>query len=96
MLLIENAGKITSEQLEDAFENQFGAIVMAEMTSVKYFLCRTRRKAEVFITSGSIHLTQFIRIIERNGTNTLVIKGVAYTVKLANLSRVDEVSYLNF
>jgi len=89
-LIIENAGKLSDNDVEDAFDTQFGAVVMVEMHVVQSMFCRTKRKASIYVTTSSIELHRFMRMIERNGSSVIVIKRVAYSIKLANLTRLDE------
>jgi hypothetical protein len=86
-LFIENIGNLPIDKLEDSFDEKFGAVVFAEQQVIS-FLCHKKRQAIIYVTTSSEDLRTFIRIIERNGTNTLVIQGVAYTVRLTNLSLV--------
>ena len=95
-LTIDNIGNLSTTKLEDAMEAQFGAIVIAETQVTSNFLCKKKRKATLYITYTTVDLQHFIRIIERNGSNVLVIQGTAYIVKSNNLSRViEEGPYIN-
>jgi hypothetical protein len=89
-LIIENAGKLSDNDVEDAFDTQFGAVVMVEMHVVQSMFCTTKRKASIYVTTSSIELHRFMRMIERNGSSVIVIKRVAYPIKLTNLSRIQE------
>ena len=89
-LIIENAGKLSDNDVEDAFDTQFGAVVMVEMNVTQSIFCTTKRTATIYVTTSSIELHRFMRLIERNGSSVVVIKRAAYTIKLANLTRLDE------
>jgi hypothetical protein len=94
-LIINNIGRLTVEDLEKAFESQFGAVVMAEVTTEHFWFCTTRRKAVIYINTSSVELHRFMRMTERNGSNTLVVNKAAYTIQLNNLSQIMEEHYMN-
>lgn len=94
-LFIENIGKLTVEELENAIESQFGAVVMVEVTSKRWWFCTERRSAVIYINSSSVEFHRFMRMTERNGSNTLVVNKAAYTIKLNNLSQIMEEHYMN-
>lgn len=89
-LIINNIGKLTVEDLEKAFEAQFEAVVMAEVTTESFWFCTARRKAVIYIHTSSIELHRFMRMMERNGSCTLVVNKAAYTIRLNNLSQIME------
>lgn len=92
-LVIENLGHLSDNDVEDAFDTQFGAVVMVETTVVQSVFCTTKRKAIIYVTSSSIELHRFMKMVERMGSGTIVIKRAAYKVTLTNLSRIEE--YMN-
>lgn len=89
-LIIENAGNLSYFDVEDAFDKQYNAVVMADMKVSQSLFCITKRKACIYVTTSSIELHRFIRMLERNGSGVIVIKRAAYVIKLENLSRIDE------
>jgi len=89
-LTIDNIGNLSDNDIEDAFDNQFGSVVMVETSVVQSLFCTTKRKATIYITTSSIELHRFMRMIERMGSSTIVIKRAAYKITLTNLSRIEE------
>jgi hypothetical protein len=89
-LTIDNIGNLSDNDIEDAFDNQFGSVVMVETSVAQSLFCTTKRKATIYITTSSIELYRFMRMIERMGSSTIVIKRAAYKITLTNLSRIEE------
>ena len=79
-MIIQNVGSISSEKLEDAIEELFGAVVIVEIWYSSGF-CFSKRSATMKVVSSSPELQRFIRNIDRNGSDTFVIGGFAYKVE---------------
>ena len=89
MLFIKNAGKISSEKMENLFEELFNAVVMVEIRPTSKF-CFSTREAKITVMSSSVELQRFIRNIERNGSDTFIINGFSYKVTQDKLPFIEE------